>query len=143
MKARSRIARWVDDCYRCLDKRRVGSTVRGMVEGPPKLTRARTGGAAALLISCLGFQLDAQAACPPNPCTPGNQVGRDFFVQVVGLLSDVPMNNLAVDALVDWAPFENTECCWNPLATTRHMEVVCTDRKSTRLNSSHIPLSRM
>ena len=57
-------------------------------------------------------------------CTPGRDVGRDFFVQVVGRLKDVPKNDLAVDALMAWEPYENTAACWNPLATTWKMEVV-------------------
>ncbi len=67
----------------------------------------------------------AQASCPPEPCVPGNAVGRDFFVQVVERLSDVSLSEFAVDALVAWAPWENTLACWNPLATTQQMSVIC------------------
>jgi hypothetical protein len=58
-----------------------------------------------------------QVACPPAG-TPGKDVGRDFFVQVVGRLNDVPASDFAVDALVDWEPWEGTAAIWNPLATT-------------------------
>lgn len=64
-------------------------------------------------------------SCPPDPCVPGNQVGRDFFVQVVEQLSDVPPSDFAVDALVAWEPWENTLACWNPLATCWQMDEVC------------------
>jgi len=64
-------------------------------------------------------------SCPPENCTPGNEVGRDFFVQVLERLTDVPVSDFAVDALVLWEPHENTLACWNPLATTWEMEVVC------------------
>jgi len=63
--------------------------------------------------------------CPPEDCTPGNEVGRDFFVEVVERLADVPVSDFAVDALALWEPYENTAACWNPLATTWEMEVVC------------------
>jgi len=65
------------------------------------------------------------ASCPPRNCTQGKYAGRDFFVQVVQSLSDVPMSNFAVDALLAWKPHENTNACWNPLATTWKMESVC------------------
>jgi len=69
----------------------------------------------------------APASCPPDPenCTPGWEVGRDFFIEVLERLADVPVSDFAVDALVIWEPYENTEACWNPLATTWTMEVVC------------------
>lgn len=67
----------------------------------------------------------AQTSCPPANCKAGREVGRDYFVQVVGHLKDVPVSDFAVDALVAWQPYENTLACWNPLATTRKMDVVC------------------
>ncbi len=67
----------------------------------------------------------ANSSCPPDPCVPGNQVGRDFFVGVVALLADVPMSDFAVDILIAWEDWENTEACWNPLATTQKMSVIC------------------
>jgi spore coat protein U-like protein len=67
----------------------------------------------------------AQTSCPPVGCTAGRDVGRDYFVQVVGRLNNVPMSDFAVDALVAWKPYENTSACWNPLATTWKMDVVC------------------
>ena len=67
----------------------------------------------------------AVLSCPPDPCVPGNQVGRDFFVEVVALLVNVPMSDFAVDALVAWEPWENTLACWNPLATTWLMGEIC------------------
>jgi subtilisin family serine protease len=66
-----------------------------------------------------------QTSCPPESCTAGRDVGRDYFVQVVERLDDVSMNGFAVDALMDWEPYENTSACWNPLATTWEMDVVC------------------
>ena len=69
--------------------------------------------------------ISAQTSCPPANCTAGRDVGRDYFVQVVGRLNNVPMSDFAVDALVAWEPYENTSACWNPLATTWEMDVVC------------------
>jgi murein DD-endopeptidase MepM/ murein hydrolase activator NlpD len=63
--------------------------------------------------------------CPPENCTPGNEVGRDFFVEVLERLADVPVSDFAVDALELWEPYENTLACWNPLATTWEMEGSC------------------
>lgn len=68
---------------------------------------------------------DVQASCPPENCTAGRDVSRDYFVQVVGLLDGVLMSDFAVDALVDWEPYEDTSACWNPLATTWKMDVIC------------------
>ena len=67
----------------------------------------------------------AQTSCRPANCTEGRAVGRDYFAQVVGRLKDVPMSDFAVDALVAWEPYEDTSACWNPLATTWKMNVVC------------------
>ncbi len=63
-------------------------------------------------------QVNAQASCPPSNCTYGKDVGRDYFNQVVGRLSNVSASDFAVDALMAWKPYENTRACWNPLATT-------------------------
>ena len=63
--------------------------------------------------------------CPPEDCTPGRDMGRDFFVEVLERLADVPVSDFAVDALVAWEPYEDTSACWNPLATTWKMNVVC------------------
>jgi len=63
--------------------------------------------------------------CPPEDCTAGRDVGRDFFVEVVERLADVPLSDFAVDALVLWEPYENTAACWNPLATTWYMGGSC------------------
>jgi hypothetical protein len=52
-------------------------------------------------------------------------VGRDFFIQVVGLLKDVPQSDFAVDVLEAWKPYEGTNAFWNPLATTWKMSPVC------------------
>jgi hypothetical protein len=76
----------------------------------------------ALLMLVLTLPQSSLAA--PSGCTPGRDVGRDFFVQVVGQLKDVAQNDFAVDALMAWEPHENTAACWNPLATTWKMEVV-------------------
>jgi hypothetical protein len=64
-------------------------------------------------------------SCPPENCTPGNEVGRDFFVEVLERLADVPVSDFAVDALILWEPYEDTGACWNPLATTWIMEFRC------------------
>jgi hypothetical protein len=64
-------------------------------------------------------------SCPPEDCTPGRDVGRDFFVEVLERLANVPVSDFAVDALVAWEPYEDTSACWNPLATTWKMNVVC------------------
>ncbi len=68
---------------------------------------------------------DSPTACPPASCVAGRDVNRDFFVQVVERLNNVPFNNFAVDALQAWEPHENTSACWNPLATTLRMEEIC------------------
>ena len=68
---------------------------------------------------------DTVDTCPPPDCTPGRDVGRDFFEGVIQYLSDVPMSSFAVDALAAWEPYENTSACWNPLATTRYEEGSC------------------
>lgn len=69
--------------------------------------------------------INASLACPPVPCTHGHDVGSDFFAQVVDNLSNVPLSDFAVDALMAWKPYENTMACWNPLATTWKMSIVC------------------
>jgi len=66
-----------------------------------------------------------QATCPPKDCTPGREVRRDFFIEVLERLADVPLSDFAVDALVLWEPHEDTSACWNPLATTWGMEGSC------------------
>src|SRR2546425_2461765 len=88
--------------------------------------------AAALIIALviLAIQIRAQISCPPAGCIAGKNVSRDFFVQVVDRLTEavipgepqIPASSFAVDALVAWVPFENTECCWNPLATKWEIE---------------------
>jgi hypothetical protein len=40
-------------------------------------------------------------------------------------LNNVPASDFAVDALMTWKPYENTAACWNPLATTWKMAVIC------------------
>ena len=68
--------------------------------------------------------VSAQGECPSSG-TYGKNVGRDFFIQVVGLLKDVPQSDFAVDALEAWKPYEGTNAFWNPLATTWKMSPVC------------------
>ena len=68
--------------------------------------------------------VSAQGGCPSSG-TYGKNVGRDFFIQVVGLLKDVPQSDFAVDALEAWKPYEGTNAFWNPLATTWKMSPVC------------------
>lgn len=69
-------------------------------------------------------RVDAQAGCPTTG-TLGKDVGRDFFVQVVSMLKDVPQNDFAVEALFAWKPYEGTNALWNPLATTWQLSPVC------------------
>jgi len=69
--------------------------------------------------------LSSPETCPPANCTAGRDVGRDFFEGVIQRLSDVPMSDFAVDALMAWEPYENTSACWNPLATTRNKPGSC------------------
>ncbi len=76
-----------------------------------------------LVATLTSTQVNAQASCPPSNCTYGKDVGRDYFNQVVGRLSNVPASDFAVDALMAWKPYENTRACWNPLATTWQMNV--------------------
>jgi hypothetical protein len=58
----------------------------------------------------------------PSGCTPGNQVDRGFFAEVVNRLRNPQVPDgakaFAVQALERWARYENTRACWNPLATT-------------------------
>ena len=68
--------------------------------------------------------VSAQGGCPSSG-TYGKNVSRDFFVQVVGLLKDVPQSDFAVDALEAWKPYEGTNAYWNPLATTWKTSPVC------------------
>src|SRR3972149_7978157 len=65
----------------------------------------------------------AQPTCPPADCVPGKDAGREFFVGVINSLVDVPLSDFAVDALVIWEPYEGTNACWNPLATTWNMGI--------------------
>ena len=66
---------------------------------------------------------------------------------LIGYLCFVPLITMHewAHAWVAWKCGDNTaysegRVTMNPVA---HMELIGTDRKSTRLNSSHIPLSRM
>ena len=65
------------------------------------------------------------SSCPPANPIAGKDVGRDYFVQVVGRLKDVPASDFAANALEAWKPYENTLASWNPLATTWKMDAVC------------------
>ncbi len=65
-----------------------------------------------------------QNACPTSGIY-GKDVDRNFFVGVVAALKDVQQNDFAVDALMVWAPYENTRAFWNPLATTWKLSPVC------------------
>jgi len=56
-------------------------------------------------------------------CTPGKSVDATFFADVITKLNaqtDYPISNneFAVKALQAWQPYEGTNACWNPLATT-------------------------
>jgi internalin A len=54
---------------------------------------------------------------------PGKDVPEkapDFFEGVLNQLS-VPISDFALEALKVWTRYENTEACWNPLATTWDM----------------------
>ena len=61
----------------------------------------------------------AQAAC-----TPGREVDKPaFFTEVIQALQDpaASANDFTVKAFLAWEPYENTNACWNPLATTWRM----------------------
>jgi len=60
------------------------------------------------------------ASCPPSNCTPGRSVGRPFFEEVLRGLG-LPVTEFGVRALDRWQDWENTNACWNPLATTRRI----------------------
>ena len=74
---------------------------------------------AVVSIALLGFgSKNVQAEC-----VPGNGVDKPaFFSEVAQQLRNpsVPDNelNFAVQAFLEWEPYENTRACWNPLATT-------------------------
>jgi parallel beta-helix repeat protein len=54
---------------------------------------------------------------------PGRDVPErapDFFEGVLNRLS-IPISDFALEALKVWTRYENTEACWNPLATTWDM----------------------
>jgi len=49
-----------------------------------------------------------------------NQDGS-FFTEVLNLMG-IPVSQFGLDAFAAWQPYENTTACWNPLATTYHVE---------------------
>jgi hypothetical protein len=63
-------------------------------------------------------------------CVPGNQVDKPaFFAEVARQLRNpsVPDSAMefAVQAFLAWEPYENTQACWNPLATTLRYSGEC------------------
>jgi parallel beta-helix repeat protein len=58
------------------------------------------------------------ACSMPGRDTP--EKAPDFFDSVLSQLS-LPINDFALEALEIWTRYENTEACWNPLATTWDM----------------------
>lgn len=78
-----------------------------------------------LFVQPLPSITSVQASCAPANCIPGREVDRRFFVKVIERLNNVPLSDFALEALMAWKPYENTSACWNPLATTWKMEVVC------------------
>lgn len=57
-----------------------------------------------------------------NNCTPGRSVDRAFWVDVVQKLENPSINGdpmFAVEAILEWMPFEGTSACWNPLGSTQ------------------------
>ncbi len=73
---------------------------------------------------CDLIKRESNTTCPPSNCTAGRDVNRDFFQGVVQHLN-IPTSDFSVDALMAWAPYENTSACWNPLATTRAKSGSC------------------
>lgn len=69
-------------------------------------------------------------------CVPGKDVDEAFLAEVVkGLTNPVVPDDavpFAVAALKAWMPYENTDACWNPLATTLYM------LGTTDFNSAHV-----
>ena len=81
-------------------------------------------------IPCAGFSsgrgLCDSITVPQSSCTPGKQVDKTaFFTAVASRLSTpaIPAENLsrAVQEFLAWETWENTDACWNPLATTLSM----------------------
>ena len=59
--------------------------------------------------------------CPANGALPGNQVNMTTFATNVLNLMGIPVSQFALEAFAVWEPYENTDACWNPLATTYHV----------------------
>ncbi len=55
----------------------------------------------------------------PNCSTDayGKNQGSSFYSDTLGLMG-ISVSQFALDAFAQWQPYENTEACWNPLATT-------------------------
>jgi len=51
----------------------------------------------------------------------GYNQNSSFFTDVLNLMG-IPVSQFALDAFAAWQPYENTQACWNPLATTYHVE---------------------
>ena len=83
-----------------------------------------TVGALVLLAACSGAANNigkAFGSAAAAACTPGREVDKTaYFTQVIQALQSpsVPVSDFAVNAFLAWEPFENTNACWNPLATT-------------------------
>jgi hypothetical protein len=69
-----------------------------------------------------GIHSNVQTASAAS-CTPGKQVDRSFLADIARQLINPAVGDVdfAVAALEAWKARENTNACWNPLATTLRM----------------------
>ena len=51
----------------------------------------------------------------------GYNQDSSYFTDVLNLMG-IPVSQFGLDAFAAWQPYENTSACWNPLATTYHVE---------------------
>ena len=51
-------------------------------------------------------------------CVPGKNVNMTTFATDVLNIMGISVSQFAIDAFAKWEPYENTDACWNPLATT-------------------------
>ena len=51
----------------------------------------------------------------------GYNQDSSYFTDVLNLMG-IPVSQFGLDAFAAWQPYENTPACWNPLATTYHVE---------------------
>jgi len=66
---------------------------------------------------------DVQALYGPDCSSTayGNNQDSSYFTDVLNLMG-ISVSQFALDAFAAWEPYENTTACWNPLATTYHVE---------------------